>query len=172
MYPSIKFGMVKRAINFFASKAKLAKEERKTIRDCLDLINFGISSTMITFQDRYYECGGNEEEEDKGLMIGGYEPAWLADLVAAYILDNTEARFRGTTYRGIYRDEASRGVLMASIHPLILLHGNAQCARSRHFRTYGKNEIQRTHQQPTRPPDDSTQRAIDQAIYKILGCSI
>jgi len=77
---------------------------------------------MITFQDRYYECGGNEEEEDKGLMIGGYEPAWLADLVAAYILDNTEARFRGTTYRGIYRDEASRGEKRATNQAIVQMY--------------------------------------------------
>lgn len=52
---------------------------------------------MISFQVRYYECGENEDKEDKGSTIGGYESAWLVDLVAAYILDNAEARFRGTT---------------------------------------------------------------------------
>ena len=48
----------KRAIDFYATKAKLAKGEKKTIRDYLELVKFCMSSTMITFQDRYYECGG------------------------------------------------------------------------------------------------------------------
>ena len=34
--------------------------------------------------------------EERGLMIGGYELAWLADLVASYILENMEELFKET----------------------------------------------------------------------------
>jgi hypothetical protein len=42
----------------------------------------------------------------KGLStIGGYESAWLADLVAAYVLKNTAHLFADAIYDGIYRDD-------------------------------------------------------------------
>ena len=43
--------------------------------------------------------------EEKGLTIGGNESAWLADLVGAYILENTKSHFRKTKYYGLYRDD-------------------------------------------------------------------
>jgi hypothetical protein len=39
------------------------------------------------------------------LTIGGYESAWLADLVAAYVLENTAHLFADAIYDGIYRDD-------------------------------------------------------------------
>jgi hypothetical protein len=39
------------------------------------------------------------------LTIGGYKPAWLADLVAAFELENTTDLFDETIYDGIYRDD-------------------------------------------------------------------
>ena len=53
-----------------------------------------------------YEYGGNETDvEDKGLTIGGYESAWLADLVAAFILENLDDIFDDARFSGIYRDD-------------------------------------------------------------------
>lgn len=37
--------------------------------------------------------------------ISGYESAWLADLVAAYILEESKELFDKFTYYGIYRDD-------------------------------------------------------------------
>ena len=62
---------------------------------------------MITFAGKYYEYGGSDIES-KGLTIGGYESAFLADLVAAFILENLEDMFQGddgNTYSKIYRDD-------------------------------------------------------------------
>ena len=42
--------------------------------------------------------------EDKGLMIGGFESAFFADLVAAYLLENLKQLFNDSRYNGIYRD--------------------------------------------------------------------
>ena len=64
-----------------------------------------MSNTLITFVDKYYEYGGDIEGEKRGLTIGGFESTWLADLVAAYILEKTEKSFREMKYHGIYRDD-------------------------------------------------------------------
>lgn len=42
---------------------------------------------------------------ENGLTIGGYESAWLADLVASYISENTEECFEDSLFNGIYRDD-------------------------------------------------------------------
>ena len=60
---------------------------------------------LITFVDKYYEYGGDIEGEKRGLTIGGFESAWLADLVAAYLLEMTEKNFENMRYHGIYRDD-------------------------------------------------------------------
>ena len=55
--------------------------------------------------DKYYEYGGDMDGKKRGLTIGGYESAWLAHLVAAYILKTTENLFSDFIYHGIYRDD-------------------------------------------------------------------
>ena len=103
-YPSIKFNVVKKAVQYYSKL--LNKKEKKTIDNCLNLIQFGMSNTLITFKDEYYEHGGSCDPTKRGLTIGGYESAWLANLVAAWILENNEKLFRRTSlYHGIYRDD-------------------------------------------------------------------
>ena len=53
MYPSIKFCMVERAINFFATK--LPREAESTILQCLKMIRFAMVHTLITFRGKYFE---------------------------------------------------------------------------------------------------------------------
>jgi hypothetical protein len=64
-----------------------------------------MGNTLLTFVDKYYEYDGEREIRDKGLTIGGYESAWLADLVAAFVLENCEDLFDEAVYDGIYRDD-------------------------------------------------------------------
>ena len=78
MYPSIKLSTIKKAVISFARKITAAT--KKTINLCLDLIRFGMSSTRISFEGDYSEYHGGEKEE-QGLEIGGYESAFLSDLV-------------------------------------------------------------------------------------------
>ena len=59
-------------------------------------------STLISFQDKYYEYKGNSNEDDIGLAIGGYESAFLADLVASFIFEKTKTFFNNTKFRDIY----------------------------------------------------------------------
>jgi hypothetical protein len=39
------------------------------------------------------------------LTIGGYKLAWLANLVAAFVLENSQDLFEEAVYDGIYRDD-------------------------------------------------------------------
>ena len=64
-----------------------------------------MGSTLITFMDKYYEYDGDKVINDKGLTIGGYESAWLADLAGAFLLENTQEAFEQTNYHGLYRDD-------------------------------------------------------------------
>lgn len=104
MYHLITFSMVKKAIKFFAGK--LNEKQQGTITDCLKMIEFGMGNTLLTFVDKYYEYGGLDKSNERGLTIGGYELTWLADLVVSYLLDNCENLFEATSkYHGIYRDD-------------------------------------------------------------------
>ena len=42
--------------------------------------------------------------DEKGLTIRGFDSAWLADLVAAYIFQHSEDLFASLIYYGTYRD--------------------------------------------------------------------
>ena len=102
MYSSIKLATIKKAMRFFARK--LTSEVKKTINLCLDLIQFGMSLTLISFDAEYYKYHGRERDK-QGLAIGGYESAFLADLVASYLFEKSSPIFRPTIYHGIYRDD-------------------------------------------------------------------
>jgi hypothetical protein len=64
-----------------------------------------MGNTLLTFVNKYYEYDGEREIQDKGLTIGGYKSAWLADLVAAFVLENCKDLFDNAVYDRIYRDD-------------------------------------------------------------------
>ena len=107
MYPLTRFKLIQKAVNHFSNG--LSREARQRIKRCLSLIKFGMGHTLCVFRGRYYEyngLNGDVDPNERALTIGGFESAWLADLVAAYILDVTFHRFRRTTmFAGIYRDD-------------------------------------------------------------------
>lgn len=59
---------------------------------------------LIQSMGQYYEYGGSVDVEQKGLTIGGYESAFFADLVAAWILDNSVPLMLETMFDGLNRD--------------------------------------------------------------------
>jgi hypothetical protein len=61
----------------------------------LDLIKFGMSTTLIQFCGVYYLYDGDKEIENKGFTIGGYELAWLTDLAMAFLLETVSSRNDG-----------------------------------------------------------------------------
>ena len=81
MYPSIKYPLVKKAIDFFTKD--IPKKNKMNLGLCCDMIRFGMTSTLLNFQDKYFEYG--EDISTKGLAIGGYESAFLVDLVASFL---------------------------------------------------------------------------------------
>ena len=58
MYPSIKLATIRKLVRYFARK--LTRDTKKTIKFCLDLIHFGMSSTLISLDGDYYEYHGGE----------------------------------------------------------------------------------------------------------------
>ena len=64
-----------------------------------------MANTLIQFNSAYYEYGGNIDVNNKGLTIGGFESAFFADLVAAWILENTEEHMTDVMFDGVYRDD-------------------------------------------------------------------
>ena len=95
MYPSIKLATIRKAVRYFERKP--IKETKKTIKLCLELIQFGMSSTLTSFNGEYYEYHGGEREE-QGLAIGWYESSFLDDLVAFYLFEKAKLNFRLTIY--------------------------------------------------------------------------
>ena len=51
---------IRKAVRYFARK--LTKKTKKTINLFLDLIHFGMSSTLISFDSEYYKYHGGERE--------------------------------------------------------------------------------------------------------------
>ena len=90
MYPSIKLVTIRKAVRYFARK--LTRKTKNTINLCLDLIHFGMGSTLIYFDGEYYEYHGGERQE-QGLSIGRYESVFLDDLVASYLFEKNQAEF-------------------------------------------------------------------------------
>jgi hypothetical protein len=99
----VTYGLVERAI--FLLQISRGEKEKAKIKECLKMVAFGIGNTLLTFVDKYYEYDGEREIQDKGLAIGGYKPAWLANLVAAFVLENCEDLFDDAIYDDIYRDD-------------------------------------------------------------------
>ena len=83
----------------------LPLKDCKSIVFFLKLIRYAMGHTLLTFRGEYYEYGAQKEIDEKELMIGGYESAWLADLVAGFILKNCQKHFWDCEFRGIYRDD-------------------------------------------------------------------
>ena len=82
MYPNIKLSTIRKAVRFF--ERKITASTKKTINLCLELIRFRTSSALISFDGEYYMYKGGERQE-QALAFGGYESAFLADLVASYL---------------------------------------------------------------------------------------
>eukprot|EP00957_Ditylum_brightwellii_P049966 3787594-Ditylum_brightwellii.AAC.1 len=74
----------------------------------MDIVQFGMKSTLIQFKGHYFIYQGAAKgkeisDEDVALAIGAYESAFLADIVASYVFDETDECFVKCIYRGIYR---------------------------------------------------------------------
>ena len=101
MYPSTKLAKIRKLVRFFSRGLTAATKNK--INLYLDLIHFGMSSTLISFDREYYRyhVGYKKEQE---LAIGGYESAFLVDLVAYYLFGKSKHLLNQNIYHCIYRD--------------------------------------------------------------------
>ena len=53
MYPLIKLAPIRKVVIYFARI--ITRDTKKTIKLCLDLIHFGMSYTLTSFDGEYYE---------------------------------------------------------------------------------------------------------------------
>jgi hypothetical protein len=63
-----------------------------------------MGNTIVSFLDKYYKYGVDPDPDRRGLTIGGFEPAFLANLEASYVFDKLKhiwerhVRFLGTDH--------------------------------------------------------------------------
>eukprot|EP00957_Ditylum_brightwellii_P102953 7846204-Ditylum_brightwellii.AAC.1 len=79
------------------------------IKNMCPTIQFGMKNTLVGFQDKYFNYKGTTKRDDLtvkdvALAIVGYISAFLADLVASYLLEMMGRKFIKAKYKGIYRD--------------------------------------------------------------------
>eukprot|EP00957_Ditylum_brightwellii_P178977 13633821-Ditylum_brightwellii.AAC.1 len=92
MYPSVRVKLIRKALNHYARNLPDAAKE--TINMCMDIVQFRLKSTLIQFKGKYYVYKGATKgkelsDEDVALAIGAYEAAFLADIVASYVFEET-----------------------------------------------------------------------------------
>lgn len=105
MYPSVKIRMIWKAVNYYARG--LPSDEKKIIETSLKLIEWGMNSALCTFDGKYYEYGRIEDLENKGISIGAYEGAFLADLVANFVYAKTAHLYKSkVSYMEIFRNDS------------------------------------------------------------------
>ena len=103
MYPSIKLDAINKSVNLFSKR--LTSSSKKTIHIFLELIHFGMSSTLIYFDGEYLEYhGGNNKEI--WIAIKGYELYLLYYLAPYYLFLKSQNLFRPKIYHRIYRDDS------------------------------------------------------------------
>ena len=76
--------------------------------NALSMIEFSMSNTLLQFQGQCCEHAGGVPIEERGLTTGGCGSAWVADLLAACVLDmeSVKKHFDDTaSHHGIYRDD-------------------------------------------------------------------
>ena len=65
-----------------------------------------MGNTIVSFRDKYYEYGVDPDPDRRGLTIGGFESAFLADFEATYLFDKLNHIFEShTKFIGTYRDD-------------------------------------------------------------------
>lgn len=105
MYPSIQHKLIRKSIEHYSRN--LSEEEHTIINAALEMQQFSMGNTLVMFRDKYYEYGTADDPFERSLTIGGYDSAWMADLVGGYIFDLAEDHFNMTKFFGLYRDDGN-----------------------------------------------------------------
>ena len=104
-YPSVSCRMIEKAVWFFAED--LDENVKKKLKVSLELLKIGMSTQTVQFNGTYCKCvGSSDDTDDPGLTIGGYELAFLSDLVAAFVFEEISPKLFDDNFllNKIYRD--------------------------------------------------------------------
>ena len=84
IYPWIKFKLIRQAICHYSEGC--SEEKSEVIESALEILPFSMKNTRMTFRSKYYEHGKEQDRMNRPLVIGRYESACDANLVASYLL--------------------------------------------------------------------------------------
>eukprot|EP00957_Ditylum_brightwellii_P180071 13717254-Ditylum_brightwellii.AAC.1 len=99
MYPSVRLKLIQKALTYYS--CNLSKDDKTTINECLDLIKFGMRSTLVQYHGKYYAYKSAAKcqvmgDEDVALAISAYEATFCANVIASYVFEMTEVMFMQT----------------------------------------------------------------------------
>ena len=104
VYPSITYKLVAEAVRHYAKR--FLEDDKMRAKAGLKMLMFTMSNCLIDFEEEYVQYGKEKNPLKRVLSIGGFDSAWLADLVACYILEKTEpVRKNQFAYFKIYRND-------------------------------------------------------------------
>eukprot|EP00957_Ditylum_brightwellii_P051456 3901143-Ditylum_brightwellii.AAC.1 len=101
----VRVKLIRKALKHYTRD--LPDEEKNTIKQCTDVVQFGMKSTLVQFRGKYYVYRKATREggvADKYVVLatGTYKSAFLADIIASYVFKKREECFRVGRFRGIY----------------------------------------------------------------------
>ena len=103
MYPSIHFNLIKLAVNHYTESFSAA--DRLIIDNSLGILEFGMLNIFCKFKDKFYRYVGSGGE--CALSQGGYESAFLADLVINYVFERSGSVLGNEIYyKRCFKDDA------------------------------------------------------------------
>ena len=89
MYPSITYELVAKSVGYYAKE--FSEKDKMRVESSLDMLKFSMSNCLINVGPGYFQYRKEKDPLKRVLLIGGFDSAWLADLVACYILEQTES---------------------------------------------------------------------------------
>ena len=88
MYPSITYKLVTEVVRHYTEG--FSEEDKMRVEGGWEMLKFSMSNCLINFGEEYFQYRKEKDSLKRALPIGGFDSAWLADLVACYILERTE----------------------------------------------------------------------------------
>jgi hypothetical protein len=102
MYPQCRSRAVKAAVRHFARQLPELHQEK--VKRCLDILQFSMGNTTASKTSTM--STESTPPNCRGLTIGGFESAFLADLEATYIFEKLHHLLEShVKYIGTYRDD-------------------------------------------------------------------
>ena len=73
VYPSIRYRLIQKAIQHYSEA--FDKEEIEVIDSAIEMLKFSMGNTLVTFCEKYYEYGVEDDLVMRALTTGGYDSA-------------------------------------------------------------------------------------------------